>query len=89
MWRVGGQHTVGLPLIEGLPGPAVPIPGVDIAWENEPDGVLRVCSFQPCQTFFVDDVVRRGGDGAEVRVERAKLIAEAGKGEEVGHHGGF
>jgi hypothetical protein len=89
VWRVGGQHAFGLPLAEGLPCPSVPIPGLDIAWKNEPDGVLRVCRFQPCPAFLVDDVVRRSSDGAEVGAERAKLIAEAGKGEEVGHHGGF
>ena len=65
----------------------VAIPRFDIAWENEADGVLRMSSLQPRPALLVDDVVGRSGDRAEVDVERGGLIAEAGKGEEIGHHG--
>ena len=85
--RIGSQEAVGAPLLEGRPGPLVAIPRFGIAWENEPDGVLRMGSLQPCPALLVDDVVGRSGHGAEVGGERGELVAEAGKGEEFGHHG--
>ena len=58
-----------------------------VSWENEADGVLRVGGLQPRPALLVDDVVGRSGHGAEVGGERGELVAEAGKGEEFGHHG--
>src|SRR2546429_452062 len=75
------------PPSEGRPGPLVAIPRFGIAWENEPDGVLRMGALQPRPALLVDDVVGRSGHDAEVGVERGELVAEAGKGEEIGHHG--
>ena len=87
MGGVGGEDAVGPPLLERRPGPFVAIPRLDVAWENEADGVLRVGGLEARPALLVDDVVGRSGHGAEIGAGRGGLVAEAGKGEEIGHHG--
>ena len=79
---VPSEHPLGTPLPEQVggvrvaPDPSPAAPPAGIAWQDQPDHVVRVELLQVGGVVRVDHVVRRAGDGRQV-ADRAGHVAQA------------
>ena len=84
--RVDPEHARLFPSGERAGGPLVAVAlALPVAREEQAHRIVRVGRLERCPPLLVDHVVGWGGEQLEVRAGCAAVVAQTGKGEEIGH----